>query len=741
MASRGIFSKRRRQMSQGFLECMLDVRKSKVRALPKYRERSSDTPADRSTASVFGADTQSIEVSDENLMGKRVLRQEGRHRLRDLTHVALSRSGGCKSFSSVADVGSAYDAKWVKKHSLRGLKPEDLTSSKVSRMLRSWNKNTPTDLANMDVPWNPFIVCGVLKSNIRADAAWEFFNWVKSQEGYRHNVYTFSAMIDLFGKVRNYSAMGSLVEEMRREGHGLSVVTYTILIHWYRHAMDLDSVRRLWKQMDDNAVKPNVVTYTTYIDALVKGDCHLEAMEVYREMQESGCRPNIYTYTVLMHSLVEAGKLEAATELFDKLGGFDCKANSVTYSLIIGAHSKAGNLEKVLSLYRTMRESGLGTSLEQRKLVARALEGVGMTKEAEQILSGGDEHKVLLKLGSKDVIPDKHHEAFGDEAVAPHHLPKPKQLARKLRVWGLETDAILEQVGKRLKPPYVMNVLKELQTNAALAWRFFKWAEAQEGYKHTQYTFMKVMEIVGRVSKTGSNELMEKVLAELEQEGINDLDKFNTLIKYYSEDKNIAGAEQVLNRISGVGCKPSETTYTLLIDMYSRAGMHTKALEMYEVMQKAECRPSMHTYTVLMHSLARSGKITEAETLFESLPSLGHRPNVVTYTALIQSLLNTSEGGKALALYERMKEAKINPSKITLKILAKGLRNAGRLEEAQKIADSLPYMRGMFLEPEESQRVRKGDKEVQELMASYFLESTESSSDAPSGESYAQTAV
>lgn len=165
-----------------------------------------------------------------------------------------------------------------------------------------------------------------------------------------------------------------------------------------------------------------------------------------------------------------------------------------------------------------------------------------------------------------------------------------------------------------------------------------------------------------------------------------------------------------------------------------------KALTLYEEMQKAECIPSLHTYTVLMHSLARSGKISEAETLFESLPSLGHRPNVVTYTALIQSLLSIGEDGKALTLFERMKEARISPTKITLKVLSKGLRNAGRWEEAQKIADSLPYMRGMVLEPEQSPRVRKGEKEVQELMSSSFSLSAESS-DASSGEPYSQTAV
>lgn len=559
--------------------------------------------------------------------------------------------------------------------------------------------------------------------------------------GYTHNVYTYTTMIDLFGKAGNYAAMESVVEEMCQEGHSLSVVTYTILIHWYRHAKDLNGVRRVWKQMAEKSVKANVVTYTAYIDALVKGNCHLEAMEVFREMQESRCRPNIYTYTVLIHSLVEAGKLEAATELFYKLGEVKCTPNGVTYSLLMASHFKAGNFEKVFTLFRAMRESGIGASAEQRSVVSRSLEALGMPKEAGQIRSGVDELKVLLKLGSNDLLADESREISGNEEMAPNWLPKPKQLAKKLRVWGPETDTILEQIGRRLKPPYVMNVLKELRTNAALAWRFFQWAQSQEGYKHTQYTYMKVVEIVGHVSKAGSsNELMEKVLSELEKEGTNDLDKFNTLIKYYSENNNIAAAEQVFNRMSAVECKASETTYTLLIDMYSRTGAHAKALEVYEEMQKAECKPSMHTYTVLMYSLARSGKMTEAETLFESLPSLGFKPSAVTYTALMQSLLNIGEDNKALALFERMKEAKISPTKITLKVLAKGLRKAGRLEEAQKIADSLPYMRGMFLEPEESQRISRGAKEVQDLVSSNFFQPI-ASSDASKEESYVQTAV
>lgn len=56
--------------------------------------------------------------------------------------------------------------------------------------------------------------------------------------------------------------------------------------------------------------------------------------------------------------------------------------------------------------------------------------------------------------------------------------------------------------------------------------------------------YMKVVEIVGYVLKVGSsNELMEKVLLELEKEGMNDFDKFNIFIKYYFENNNIVVVE------------------------------------------------------------------------------------------------------------------------------------------------------------------------------------------------------
>lgn len=429
-------------------------------------------------------------------------------------------------------------------------------SDKIQRLLKTWDPSTIRELEALQVSWNPFTVCHVLKK-LKRNIAWKLFKWLTTQKDYCHNVYTYTGMINKFGKAKMYDSMDNLVEEMRQEGIAPTVVTYTALIHWYRLAKNLEGSRKIWKEMEEKGCRPNVVAYTAYIAALGREGCSLEAMEVFKDMHKAGCRPDIYTYTVLMHHLVEAGKLDAATNLFDKLGEVKCKPNCVTFSLLIGAHAKAGNTEKVLSLYEAMSESGVGTSFQARASVARALETIGKKKEAEAFLANFGDLSVLQKIESQSQHPD---EEVHDPLVTTMNTnttvtkesgellkrpPKPEQLAMMLKQWGPETEKVLEVVGTALKPPYVMNVLKELRKDAAVAWRFFQWANSQEGYKHTHYTYGKIVEVVGRAKKVGC-ELMEEMMAEFEKEEMTSTVTFNALIKVCAESRNTARAQKVL---------------------------------------------------------------------------------------------------------------------------------------------------------------------------------------------------
>jgi pentatricopeptide repeat protein len=635
---------------------------------------------------------------------------------------ALLHNGGSRLFSSVAQLSLSGNE--------GGQTADKETEEKVVELIQNWGPDTPKRLEDLQLKLDPYMVCRILKQKMKQDSAWQFFKWAKIQKDFYHNTYTYTALIDQLGRARNFLMIESVLEEMKKEGCELNVVTFTTLIHWNREAKNLDAVRRFWKQMHDQNCRPNVVAFTTCIDALAKGGCHQEAMEVYKEMQSVGCRPNVFTFTVLIHSLTQAGKLDAAAEIFEKLGEVNVRPNRITYSLLIGAHAKASRVEQALSFYKRMRESGLNTSFETRSVLARALEASGRNIEARQILT--DDVRLLqqiqLQPGVVQTKPPGSGRRVGnqkpkkDDGTSSNstldQLPKPTKLAEMLKTWGSDTEKLLESLGPRLRPPYVLNVLKLLTREGYVAWRFYEWTRAQDGFVHTQYIYTKIMDIIGHATEAGNYELIEKVLTEIERDQEKTTQTFNNLIKSLVENKHTEAALQVFSRMKRLGFEPNEVTYTLLIDVLSRVLKHKEAMEIYEEMKRADCMPTLQTYTVLIRSLASAGRLDDAKKLFKKMPSSGLKPNVVTYTVMMHVLSKAGETDKVIEVYNQMKEAKIKPTRVTLKVLAKSLRRAGMTDEADALSASMPYV---GLSEEEVMVISTpAEKAVHDIMMSNF---------------------
>lgn len=377
----------------------------------------------------------------------------------------------------------------------------------------------------------PAIVCRVLKVIPRSDAARKFFNWAKTQNGFEHNVYTYTSMIDFCGKKKNLQGMEHVLVEMREEGCKISIVTFSSLMHWYRQAKNLAGVRRVWEEMLNEGFEPNEYTYTTYIDALAKGGCHQEAMEAFNEMQLRGCRPNIFTYTVLIHTLVEAGKLEGARELFDKLADLQLRPNSVTYTVLVRAHEKEGELEKAIYFYKKMLESGLTPSLPLRMCLSKALIAEGRVREAEE----------LTHTTRNEILENDKRNPSKEEAPQ-GGLPRPEKLAELLRDWGPETEKALKTVRLKLRKPYLMNVLTLLGADPEPAWRFYQWLKRQEGFTPTKHMSTKVLDIIGNA---GNTQLQKEILEKAETENEANTVSFNTLIKSYCGTRHTDAALQV----------------------------------------------------------------------------------------------------------------------------------------------------------------------------------------------------
>lgn len=379
----------------------------------------------------------------------------------------------------------------------------------------------------LQVQLTPALVCQVVKKIPKSAVVRKFFKWASTQPGYQHNVYTYAAVLDHYGKFQNFQAMDQVVAEMKEEGIAPSLVTFTSLMFWHSQITKLAGVRRMWQQMQEAGCKPNEYIYSSYIDSLVKNGCHEEAMTVFQEMQDAGCRPNIFTFSVMIQSLVESLQLEAAEELYERMTKLQFTPNSATYSNLVKAHAKGPDMEKVIYFYREMMDAGLTPSHSLRSLLSAALTAQGRANEAEE-LTQISAAMAVENLRSKQL-----------KAVLHGCLPRPEKLAELLRDWGPETELALERVKLKLRHPYLLNVLTLVSGDPEAAWRYFEWVRAQPNYNPTRHMFARVLDIVG---KTGHIALQKEIISEVEAPLEGNAVTYDKVIKSYCLSKHTDAA-------------------------------------------------------------------------------------------------------------------------------------------------------------------------------------------------------
>lgn len=182
---------------------------------------------------------------------------------------------------------------------------------KVSNVLRycTWD-SAQEQLENLSIRWDSYIINQVLKSHPPMEKAWLFFNWASKIRGFKHDHFTYTTMLDIFGEARRVSSMNLVFQQMQEKGIKIDTVTYTSLMHWLSNDGDVDGSVKIWNEMRSNGCYPTVVSYTAYMRILFSHNRVKEATEVYKEMLRDGCTPNCFTYTVLMEHLATSGKYE-----------------------------------------------------------------------------------------------------------------------------------------------------------------------------------------------------------------------------------------------------------------------------------------------------------------------------------------------------------------------------------------------------------------------------------------------
>lgn len=183
--------------------------------------------------------------------------------------------------------------------------------SRIYRILKYSTWDSARDqLSYLPIKWDSFTVAQVLKTHPPMQKSWLFFNWVSQVKCFKHDQFTFTTMLDIFGEAGRISSMQHVFQLMMEKGVNVDSVTYTCLMQWVSKWEGVDGAVRLWEEMKDVGCHPTIVSYTAYLKILFDHGRAEEASAVYREMIESGHTPSCHTYTVLMEYLMDCGEMQ-----------------------------------------------------------------------------------------------------------------------------------------------------------------------------------------------------------------------------------------------------------------------------------------------------------------------------------------------------------------------------------------------------------------------------------------------
>ncbi|GAV66726.1 PPR domain-containing protein/PPR_1 domain-containing protein/PPR_2 domain-containing protein [Cephalotus follicularis] len=271
------------------------------------------------------------------------------------------------------------------------------SASHILRQVK-WGPAAEEALGNLNYLMDAYQANQVLKQLQDCTVALGFFYWLKRQPGFKHDGHTYTTMVGILGRAKQFGAVNKLLDQMARDGCQPNVVTYNRLIHSYGRANYLNEASNVFKQMQEAGCEPDRVTYCTLIDIHAKAGFLDVAMDLYQIMQAAGLSPDTFTYSVIINCLGKAGHLPAAQKLFSEMIDQGCTPNLVTYNIMIALQAKARNYPSALKIYRDMQSAGFEPDKVTYSIVMEVLGHCGYLDEAEA---------VFTEMKRKHWVPDE----------------------------------------------------------------------------------------------------------------------------------------------------------------------------------------------------------------------------------------------------------------------------------------------------------------------------------------------
>ncbi|OWM69596.1 hypothetical protein CDL15_Pgr014057 [Punica granatum] len=257
--------------------------------------------------------------------------------------------------------------------------------------------------------------------------AFEFFNWVETEQSFAHTTDTFNSMIDILGKFFEFDLCWFLIDRMRRCPASFpNHATFRTMFDRYASAHLVDDAMSTYRKLGEFNLR-NAVSYYNLVDALCDHRHVVEAVEFcfgdgrgvnldtgfavdetkihnlilrgwykigwwrkcrefWEEMDRKGVRKDLHSYSIYMDIVCKSGKPWKAVKLYKEMKRKGVKLDVVAYNTVVRAIGLSEGVDFSIRLVREMREAGCEPTIVTYNTLIKLLCENGRFKEVGRVL-------------------------------------------------------------------------------------------------------------------------------------------------------------------------------------------------------------------------------------------------------------------------------------------------------------------------------------------------------------------
>ncbi|CAL9048466.1 unnamed protein product [Musa banksii] len=173
------------------------------------------------------------------------------------------------------------------------------------------------------------------------------------------------------------------------------------------------------------------------------------------------------------------------------------------------------------------------------------------------------------------------------------------------------------------------------------------------------------------------------------EHGLRDRVTFHLLVDALCDHRHAAEAEEICLRSKTPPFPPDTKTYNLLLRGWLKMGWWSKCREFWEEMDRKGVEKDLHSYSIYMDILSKAGKPWKAVKLYKEMKKKGFLLDVVAYNTVIQAIGLSQGVDFSVRMYREMLDSGCKPNVATFNTIIKLLCQEGRFREGYAFVDQM----------------------------------------------------